>query len=160
MKQDIEIYSKVYDVMNENMEAAGEEFSYTKDAFLYSTKRDLKTVDMLDIIELDKKSFEQALNIGILFRLPKENEVNVNENDDESDLEYKKRKFEFIAGSSGAYNMQVVITNNIFEEPITKIGRNPVRVASGYFRCIDKLHKFYYKLPAPVKAAAKKILGR
>ena len=160
MKQDIELYSKVFDIMNENMKAAGEEFSYTKEAFLYSAKRDLKTVDMLELEGMSKKGFIEALCIGILFRLPREDKVNEDTDADESDWEYKKRKLEHIVGSSEAYNKGVAITNNIFKDFITRIGRNPVKVAPGYFRYIDKLYNFYYKLPSPVKSVVKKLLKR
>lgn len=164
MKQDIELYSKVFDIMNENMKAAGEEFSYTKEAFLYSAKRDLKTVDILELEGMSKKGFTEALCVGFLFRLLGEDEegedMDADVDADESDWEYKKRKLEFIAGSPEAYTKAAVITNNIFKDPITRIGRNPVRVEPGYFRYLDKLYNFYYKLPAPVKSVVKKLLKR
>lgn len=161
MTKEQEIYSKLYDVTSENMQNAGKEIPFTKDAFLYSAKRNLKVVDMLDLAEFDRATFLQALYIGFLFRTPEERaRIDWGNVKLESTLEYQRRAFKSLSLAPEAVKNGVNITNNIFGDPIVKIGMDQTSTTAVNYWYVEKLYGYYGKIPAPLRKILKSLLKR
>ena len=156
-----EVYSKLYDITQENMQNAGKKIPFSKDAFLYSTKRDLKIVNMLDLIEYDREAFLQALYVGFLFRTPEERArtdwANIQVG---STYDYQKRAFQSLSTASETIKNGVIVTNNVFGEPIIKIGGGQEQSVAANYWYVEKLYGYYNKMPAPLRTLLKKLLKR
>lgn len=153
------LYGDLYDITQQNMKNAGNEIPFTKEAFLYSAKRDLQTVDMFDMLEFDKETFLQALYIGFLFRTPEEKARKDWENAKFVTVEdYQKHVFQSLSSSPEALKNNVVVTNNKYAEPIMKMGLLQQAATVPKNKYVDKAYAYYKRLPTPIKKVLKKLL--
>ena len=154
-----DIYGKLYDIASSNVENAGQEMVFTRKAFLFSAKRDLRNVDIFDLLEDDRDTFLQAIYIGFLLRTPEEEARSYWKNIQlESDTEYKKKVLKSIMSSSEASKYGVVAVNNMLGGSVKDSESiKPIPDAEKYWY-IDKLYGYYARLPLPLRRILKKVL--
>lgn len=72
---ELNIYDKLYDVVEENLIEAGKTFGYEKDTFLCDVGEHPRAVVVSKYMDLDNPKFFQAVFVGAFKRLPEEKEL-------------------------------------------------------------------------------------
>lgn len=155
-----EVYSTIYDITQRNLKNSGQNMIFTKETFLYSTKRNLKCVNAFDLIDFDKATFIQSLYIGFFFRTPEASARNswaVLE--DITVKEFQKRAFDSLSTSQEYMKNGTIICNNIFSESTVKLGNLSTQTVN-YNSYVEKLYGIYCKFPKSLKFIIKKILKK
>lgn len=159
MSMNTDIYSKIYDIAEKNLQKSGEEMVFSKDAFLYSTRQDLKHINVFDMPQYDNETLLQVLYVALFFRTPEENaRLNWGKLKDMPKKEFQKRCFTTLASSQEFQKNGTILYNNIYSSPQVQINvsANNAVAANPY---IEKLYGIYRKLPKSLKNMIKKVLG-
>ena len=80
MEKDLLIYEKLYEIAQRNLENAGEAMQFTKEAFLYSVKCDLKNVNGFDMVQYSNETLLQVLYVAFFIERPKKMHVSIGGN--------------------------------------------------------------------------------
>lgn len=159
--KDMDIYSALYDIVDENMNKAGQKFRISKKITLSTAAATPGKVDILKLSrERDNDTFVKKAFLLLLgrqidgtalrqwkpqYKLPPE--------------EFQHHVIATIKNSEEFFNTQVRMYNNIYSEntsfggSISGIGR------SAGITVPERMMKIYKKMPPFLKNAAKKILG-
>lgn len=160
MLNEFEVYEKIYDIAEKNMERAGQKMIFTKDAFLFSTKRDLQYIDMLEVVDFDRAAFLECLYVGFFSRTPEETARNSwAELQNVSLQEYQKRVFQSLVSSQEFLKNGTIVCNNVYSLPTVRMGATAVQTVNSN-PYVEKLLKIYRKIPAPLRTIIKKMLGK
>lgn len=73
--EDSVVYSKLYDIVAENMEQDQIEMEFTKEAYLFQALNVGNKVDLLKMIDMDNESFFETAYLCLLGRFPDEKAV-------------------------------------------------------------------------------------
>ena len=153
------IYEKLYDITYKNLEDAGEDPVFSKDAFLYASKRDLKYVNVFDMTNFDNESLLQVLYIAFFYRTPEESaRINWGKLFNLPESDFQRRAFKALSSSQEYLNNGTIIYNNFYSNPTAKnhVGTLPESQGNPY---IEKLYCLYRKMPLCIKRTIKMILG-
>ena len=152
-----DIYSRLFDVVNQNMTGAGETFSYEKSTLLTNFGQAPRIVDVDRYEALDNKEYYQAAFVGAYKRLPEEKEEQPWKDRTKKDREeFRRLLLTEISGSS------------VFAIQHMKLKDNPYcasphgikyRVLGILYGLTDKssLRTFGKKLPAPLQNIIRKV---
>ncbi len=160
MDSGLRVYDEIYDIVKGNLESAGEEEPFTKDAFMYSVTQELNKIDLFDLISYDDDTFLQCLYIGLFYRTAEESARRLwAERCDKSDTEFQKQALESLTNSvEFSTKNDTVLYDNIYADiiqnpsfKITESSDNPY---------IGKLYRIYSKLPLFIRNMIKAVLGR
>ena len=158
MDKELKVYDRIYDITKNNLERAGMEMAFTKDAFLYSTKRDLTYINVFDLVNYDNETLLQVLYIAFFFRTPeKEARRNWGAVKDLSIQEFQKKIFKTLSSSQEYMRNGTIICNNIFGDTTVKLEGTPINTGKTNVY-IEKLYTYYRKIPLPLQRLIKKIL--
>ena len=157
----IDIYSAIYDIVDENMKNAGEKLRISKELVLSTTTVKPGKVDILKLSrERNNETFVKKAYIFMLnrqidgaalrawkpqYKLPPE--------------EFQRNVIATIKGSEEFFKNQVRIYNNIYSENTSFGGRLGNMGRAGGIPVSERLLKVYRKMPPFMKNAAKKVLG-
>ena len=158
---DMNIYADIYNIVNENMQNAGEAFRTPEICFEKITSSDPVTADISELAEISDNSDFLLTAYRILLQR------NIDDNARKSweermnlpSPEFQKLVVRSILRSAEFANTRIKVKNNIYSEK-NAFGGNieGIRKASSV-TMPEKLMNMYRKMPAPVKRAAKKIMG-
>ena len=159
--KDIDIYSALYDIVDENMNNAGQKLRISKELVLSSAIIKPGKVDILKLSrEKNNDTFVKKAYIFMLnrqvdgtalkawraqYKLPPE--------------EFQRNVVATIKGSEEFFNNQVKMYNNIYSENTSFRGRLSGIGRPGGIPVSERLVKVYRKMPPFVKNLTKKILG-
>lgn len=156
----LQAYSKIYDIASENIAKAGKKMVFTKETFLYSTKQELKYIDLFDMTRYDNESFLQILYLALFFRTPEENaRNNWGKLFHLPQKDFQEKCFSSLSSSEEYFRNGTIFFNNIYSTPIININTTVIQTSESN-PYIDKLYGFYYRLPAGVKTMIKRLLQR
>lgn len=159
MDKTLETYGKIYDITKGNLQQAGMEMAFTREAFLYTTKKDLECADIFDFLDYDKETLVQALYIAFFFRIPEE-EARMNWRGEAEKLsiqDFQKKTVQSLLTSREFMISGTTICNDIFGKPEIREEKEPVNIfaTNVYF---EKLYAFYKKFPLPLQRLLKRII--
>lgn len=159
--QDIDVYSKIFDITNQNMKDAGKSFNVSKSAYLHLSKDNPQSVDIFELSQEDDNAvFLEKAYISFLKRL----------SDDTAYKNWSGRfslpKHEFqrlltitMINAPEFNSTQVRAYNNIYSQR-NMFGGNVAKVQqSNGLNMPEKLLKFYRKQPEFMKKIERKIMG-
>lgn len=155
----MDVYSKLYDITQENMKDAGEELVFTKDAFLFSTKCQAGKADLFQLMDMDNQSFFQAAFVGLFYRIPDEGAMERwNRECFLEKEEFQQKVIRSLTNSDEFRDKRVKLSNNIYSTH-SFVRQNEGQVTtSNYY--MDRLYNIYRHLPGFLKAIAKKIIKK
>ncbi|MDO4862941.1 MAG: hypothetical protein Q4A05_02120 [Ruminococcus sp.] len=159
--KDIDIYSAVYDIVDENMNKTGQKLRISKELVLSTTIIKPGKVDILKLSrERNNETFVKKAYIFMLnrqidgealrawkpqYKLPPE--------------EFQHNVVATIKGSEEFFKNQVRMYNNIYSENTAFGGRLSGIGRTAGIPVSERLLKVYRKMPPFMKKAAKKVLG-
>lgn len=152
-----EIYSRLYDVVQDNMEAAGGNFSYEKATFLCDVEAHPQEIDVSRYLELPNPVFMQAVHVAALKRLPEERIVTFWEQRyGEGREQFQEEVLRSIAGSSVMAINQIRMIHNPYFQQKRGIRYHALGLLYGL---TDKssLREFGKKLPMPIQKIIRKV---
>ncbi len=151
------VYGRLYDIVQHNMEAAGETFPYEKETLLCETGAPPQEIDVSRYLELPNPIFMQAVHAAALKRLPDERTTAFwKQRYGESREQFQEEVLRSVASSSVvAINQIRLIRNPYFEQ---KRGIK-YRCMGILYNLTDKafLREFGKKLPMPVQNIIRKV---
>lgn len=114
----MDIYSKLFDIVDDNMKTAGKQFQYKKNTFLHNINRDPQVVDVADFLSLSNEDFFQAVFVASYKRLPEERELAEWEAKFTNEKEAFQKEFlsHISRGSAVAINQIKFINNPYFKQ--------------------------------------------
>ncbi len=152
-----EIYSRLYDVVQDNMKAAGRRFPYEKETFLCDVEAHPQKIDVSRYLELSNPAFMQAVHVAALKRLPEEKAVAFWERRYGEERErFQEEVLRSIAGSGTVAVNQIRLLHNPYFEQKRGIKYYGMGLLYGL---TDKssLREFGKKLPMPVQRMIRKL---
>lgn len=152
-----EIYSRLYDVVQDNMKAAGGSFPYEKETFLCDVEAHPQEIDVSRYLELPNPVFMQAVHVAALKRLPEERIVTFWEQRyGEGREEFQEEVLRSIAGSSVVAINQIRMIHNPYFQQKRGVRYHALGLLYGL---TDKssLREFGKKLPMPVQKIIRKV---
>jgi len=158
---DTDLYSAVFDIVNENMTNAGEKFMTSKECFVCSSQSNPRTVDILRLSkEKDNGIFLEKAYTEILKRPVDERAYENWKNRFElPPQEFQNLVINSIVNSQEYYNSQVRIYNNIYSKHNSFGGNISGVQPSAGITMPEKLMNTYRKMPDFMKKIAKKAMG-
>lgn len=156
------IYSKLYDIIETNMQENGLTMSVGKGAYLKTMEIKPEDVNILNFIELDNEEFVQAAYIGLLRRVPDKKAIEdwkIRSND-YSKRDFQKTVINSLMKSDEFSFKGTIVRNNIYSE-------NAIQqqiVVSGADAMpnlyVMKLTKLYNKMPDFIKNFARFFINK
>lgn len=155
----MDVYSKLYDITQENMKKGGQELVFTKAAFLFSTKCQAGKADLFQLMELDNQSFFQAAFVGFFYRIPDEGAMDRWNRECGLDKEeFQEKVIRSLTGSEEFRDKRVKLYHNIYStNSLVRHSQDHISTSSYY---MDRLYHIYRHLPGFLKVIAKKILKK
>ena len=153
-----QVYAAIYDQVAHTLAASGQQLPYTKEAFLHTTEDDPDSVDILELSrQKDNAQFLKEAYSRILKRTIDESALQAWE----SSLVLPPEEFQAmvvhtIVSSEEFHAARVRIYNNIYPLHTAFTGAPP---AGSPVTMPEKLMRLYRKMPAPMKKAARKMMG-
>ena len=159
MEKDLLIYEKLYEIAQRNLENAGEAMQFTKEAFLYSVKCDLKNVNGFDMVQYSNETLLQVLYVAFFYRTPEENaRINWGKLNEMTEKDFQKKIFQTLSSSQEYLRNGTIIYNNIFTTGTPKIGAPSLQsVQTNVY--VEKAFTYYQRMPKILKRIIKSILG-
>lgn len=158
---DMNIYTDIYDIVSENIQKAGGNFQTSRICYEKIASSNPVTVDISELAEIkDNNIFLETAYRILLQRNIDENARKSWENRLELPApEFQKLVTRSIIRSAEFANTKIKVKNNIYSEKNSFGGNiDGIRKASSV-TMPEKLMNMYRKMPAPMKKAAKKIMG-
>lgn len=153
----MEVYEKLYDVVNGNLQEAGETFPYYKTTFLSDIGNAPQTIDVSKYLALPNVQFYQALFVAAFKRLPEEKEERRwRKKYDMPAAEFQKKVLFFVANASVVAINHIKLVNN----PYFKQRRGiRYRIMGKLYGLTDKssLREWGKKLPQPIQRIVRKV---
>ncbi len=163
MMEDSLIYSKLFDIVENNMEKNNMEMEFTKEAFLFQAEKTGNKVDMAKMLHFNNKAFFEASYLGLLDRFPDEQAVK-NWNDRVNNL--PKEEFQRILTTSIINSLEfrlknIEVYNCIYGMKKYETGVSKQHVSSNVkMKFYDIGYKYYKRLPIKIKMVIRKLAGR
>lgn len=159
MQHEQQVYQDIYAITKTNLEKAGMEMIFSEDAFLYSTKRDLKYVNAFDMPQYDNTTLLQVLYIAFFMRTPEESaRISWGKLNQMPPREFQIKLFKTLSSSQEFLRNGTIICNNLYCSSENKIAA-ATSMSVNINPYINKLYNYYRKLPLSLKKAIKFILG-
>lgn len=152
-----EVYSRLYDAVQKNMETAGEKFPYEKETFLCETGAHPQEVDVSRYLELSNPVFMQAVHVAALKRLPEEKtEAFWRQRYGEGREHFQEEVLRSIAGSTVVAINHIRLLNNPYFQQRKGIKYYVLGLLYGL---TDKssLREFGKRLPMPIQKIIRKV---
>ncbi|MFG6357367.1 MAG: hypothetical protein K1W26_11195 [Acetatifactor sp.] len=152
-----DIYGRLYDLVQGNMEAAGQRFPYAKETFLCEVGGHPQRIDVSRFLELPNPAFLQAVHVAALKRLPEEKTVAYWERRyGEPQSRFQEEVLRSVAGSSVAAIHHIRLVNNPYFEHKKGLKYHCMGILYGL---TDKssLREFGKKLPMPIQRLIRKV---
>lgn len=152
-----DIYGRLYDVMQGNMEAADLKFPYERETFLCEVGAHPQEVDVARYLELPNPVFMQAIHAAALKRLPEEKTAAFWEQRyGEPREQFQEEVLRSVASSSVVAINQIRLVNNPYFEQKKGIKYHCMGALYGL---TDKsaLREFGKKLPMPLQKFIRKV---
>lgn len=70
----MQVYDRLYDVVAENYQNAGQQFEYQKNTYLCDVNKHPRVIDVSEYLFLENEAFFQAIFVSVFKRLPEEKE--------------------------------------------------------------------------------------
>lgn len=158
---DSNIYSDIFDIVNENMKNAGKSFSVSKNAYLHLAKERPNCVDVFRLSqEPDNRIFLEKCYISFLKRLADEKAfASWNERFSLPCSEFQRLLVITMISSTEYNRSQVKAYNNIYSQKNVYGGNLNSAQTSGALTMPEKLLKIYRKQPEFMKKIERKIAG-
>ena len=156
--KDNQVYAAIYDQVVHTLADAGQEFPYTKEVFLHTIEDEPDSVDILELShQKDNAQFLEEAYSRILKRTIDENALQAWN----SSLVLPPEEFQALVVhtivSSEEFNAaHMRVYNNIYPLRTAFTGAPP---AGSPVTIPEKLMRIYRKMPAPMKKAARKMMG-
>lgn len=151
------VYAGLYDVVAENLHAAGSTFEYKRNTFLYDVEGHPQDIKVSDYLELSNPEFMEAIYVAALKRLPDEGTVAFwQERYSEPKEVFQKEVLQCIAGSSVAAINHIHLVGNPYFEQKQGLKYKTLGLLYGL---TDKaiLREFGKKLPMCIQKIIRKI---
>lgn len=151
------IYNNLYEIVAENLQAAGKTFEYGKETFLCNLGSHPRVIDVSRYLPLSNPQFFQAVFVGIYGRMPEEKEAVAWEK------KYNWPQEEFQAailrklvksGMAAIYHIRFI--NNPYFEQHRGIRYRMLGILAA-FTGQSFIRKFAGKLPQPIKKILRKV---
>lgn len=152
-----EYYGRLYDVVQENMRAAGQDFPYARETFLCEVESHPQEVDVARYLELPNPLFMQAVHAAALKRLPQEKTAAFwAQRYGEPREQFQEEVLRSVAGSSVVAINQIRLLHNPYFRQKKGIKYRCMGVLYGL---TDKsaLREFGKKLPMPLQNLIRKV---
>lgn len=159
MDNDLLVYGRLYEITKQNLENVGREMAFTKEAFLYSAKCDLRKVNAFDMVQYDNNTLLQVLYVAFFYRTPEEAaRISWGKLKDMPANDFQKKAFQSLSSSQEYLRNGTIIYNNIFTSRTNKMGATSLQsIHTATY--VEKALIYYKKMPEIVKKAIKTILG-
>lgn len=156
------IYSKLYDIIETNMQENGLTMSVGKDAYLKTMEIKPEDVNILDFIELDNEEFVQAAYISLLRRVPDKKALadwKIRSND-YSKRDFQKTVINSLMKSDEFSFKETIVRNNIYSENAIQqqIIVSGADVMPNLY--VMKLTRLYHKMPDFIKNFARFFINK
>ncbi len=152
-----DIYGRLYDVVQGNMEAAGVKFPYERETFLCEVEAHPQEIDVSRYLELPNPVFMQAVHAAALKRLPEERTVAFWEGRyGEPQKQFQEEVLRSVAGSSVVAINQIRLVHNPYFEQKRGIRYHCMGALYGL---TDKafLRELGKRLPMPLQKLIRKV---
>lgn len=153
----MQVYEQLYDVVAENLQAAGKTFEYRKTTFLCDVKGHPQDIDVSKYLQLSNEDFFQAIFVAAFKRLPEQKERAVWE----GKYNLPKEAFQIavlkkVAGSGVVAINHMRLINNPYFQQWRGLRYQMMGVLYGL---TDKssLREFGKKLPQPIQKVIRKV---
>lgn len=153
----MQVYEQLYDVVEENLQAAGKNFEYEKTTFLCDAGGHPQDIDVSKYLELPNEQFFQAIFVAAYKRLPEPKESLAWENK----IKLPKEQFQHellrsVANSSVVAINHIQLLNNPY---FTQRKGLKYRMLGLLYGLTDKssLREFGKKLPGPLQRIIRKV---
>ena len=162
MSSELIIYSKLYDIVETNMQENGLDMSFGKNAYLKTIELKPKDVNILNFIELCNEEFVQAAYISLLRRIPDKKAVEQwrMRDNDYSKSDFQKAVINSLMRSEEFLFKGVIVHNNIYSENVIQqqivVGETD-EMPNLY---VIKLTKLYHKMPRFIKDFARFFINK
>lgn len=153
----IQIYEGIYDAVADNLQSAGQSFSYQKTTFLCDVENPPQVVDVSKYVNMDNKDFFQAVYVAAYKRLPEIHEAAVwNNKYDMPAAEFQNAVLHSIVNSSVVAINHIQFINNPYFEQKRGIKYKLLGILYGL---TDKsfLRQFGKKMPQPIQKIIRKV---
>ncbi len=162
MSSDLNVYSKLYDIVETNMRENGLDMSFGKNAYLKTIELKPKDVDILNFIELCNEEFIQAAYIGLLRRIPDKKAVEQwrMRSNELSERDFQKAVINSLMKSEEFLFKGVIVHNNIYSENVIQqqiVVDETDEMPNLY---VIKLTKLYHKMPRFIKDFARFFINK
>lgn len=151
------VYSKLYDVVAANMEAAGRSFEYGKNTFLCDIESHPQRICVSRYLDLDNYEFMEAVYTAALKRLPDERTADFwRKKCDMPKEEFQQQVLHCIANSSVVAINQIQLIDNPYFEQNTGIRYH---LLGRLYGLTDKssLRELGKKMPMPIQKVIRKV---
>lgn len=158
--KDIDIYSAIFDITNQNMKDAGKELGFSKDAFMYVTSNNPAIVDVFKLTKYtDNKTFLELAYLNFLKRRSDEKAIsNWQGRFSLPSQEFQRLVVNSLIKSQEFHNTCVKAYNNIYSTN-NMFGGNISQVKSIGMNMPEKMLKLYRSQPEFLKKLERKIMG-
>ena len=153
----MQVYEQLYDVVAENLQAAGKTFEYQKTTFLCDVKGHPQDIDVSKYLEMPNKEFFQAVFVAAFKRLPEQKERLIWEDKFPLPKEaFQTTLLKNIANSSVVAINHIRLVNNPYFEQRRGLRYRALGILYGL---TDKssLREFGKKLPQPIQKVIRKV---
>lgn len=153
----MQVYEQLYDVVAENLQAAGKTFEYEKTTFLCDAGGHPQDIDVSKYLELPNAQFFQAIFVAAYKRLPEPKERAMWESKFGLDKEqFQKEMLQSVAGASVVAINKIQLLNNPYFRQRKGL---KYKVMGLLYGLTDKssLREFGKKLPGPLQKIIRKV---
>ena len=161
-------YEKLYDIASYNLfESGGGTFEYSREVFLASTCCKPGEADLLLLNDLDNMSYIQGLYVFLFYRSCDIGSLRAWTKDaDMPQEEFRQKAVKSLSSSQEFYDKGVALVNNQYSshnkanrEIVVYGGGLPVGTGHPAEVGVNKLYRFYKKLPKSIRDLIRKIIG-
>lgn len=158
---DKNIYSDIFDIVNENMEKSGNKFPLSKECCICNSEADPVGVDILKLsMEKDNRIFlENAYNMLLKRHVDSKAIKNWEGRYGLPSEDFQQLVIKSIIKSEEFSLANVKIKNNIYSENNSFGGDFSAVKRSSSVTVPDKLMSVYRRMPEPLKNMARKVMG-
>lgn len=151
------IYEKIFDISNDNMQKSGNSFVHSKSAFMCYAELDPHKVDLIELfkVKMSNPEFLDIAYINLLNRpVDPEAYQSWKKHFNMPEQQFRRLVIKRLATSKEANVCHKRIYNNIFVKQKNKPQKDTLRS-----KAMQKLMPVYKKLPESIKAPIRRIVG-
>lgn len=150
-----EVYSQLYKIVEQNMNASGEQMAFSEQIFLDSVGEKKGVADILHLWNSDRQIFLTNMYLQLFRRFPENYAYERWDKDQREEKEVKKSIVQALVSSEEFCVKQALIKNNIIAESEPQYKKEVIHFKS---RMISLLKPIAKKLPDTIKIRIKKYL--